>query len=130
MRHRLFITIAALAVAIAMGGALAYAETAKVEIKFDFKAGGQAKPAGVYTVETTPNGPISLKGPSGEGLFMPVMTRLGRHDLDADPELVFDSINGEFYLSEVWFPGQDGYLLLGTKEQHDHRVLGGSKPRK
>jgi hypothetical protein len=57
-------------------------------------------------------------------------TRLGRHDRDAEPEIVFDKLGGKFLLSEVWLPGQDGYLLLTTKEQHDHAVLGGSNPRK
>ncbi len=59
-----------------------------------------------------------------------VLTRLGRHDRDAEPEIVFDKVGGKFLLSEVWLAGEDGYILLTTKEQHDHRILGGSKPRK
>jgi len=55
--------------------------------------------------------------------MMAVITRLGRHDKDAEPELVFDKVAGAMHLSEVWFPGQDGLLLLGTGETHEHHVL-------
>ncbi len=55
---------------------------------------------------------------------------LGRHDKDADPELVFDKIGTKLELSEVWLPNQDGFLLLATKGRHEHAVVGGSNPRK
>jgi hypothetical protein len=129
MKQRLYFVIAAVAVAIAVGGGLAYAQTASVDIGFKFMAGGKAMPAGKYTIEKTPNGPLALKSqaPTVASVFLPEITRLGRHDNDAEPELVFDNIKGELQLSEVWFPGEDGYLLLGTKERHDHRVVGGPK---
>jgi hypothetical protein len=61
---------------------------------------------------------------------MAIITMLGRHDQDADPEFVFDKINGKLVLSEVWMPGKDGLLLLATKGPHEHAVLGGSNPKK
>ncbi len=60
---------------------------------------------------------------------MTALTGLGRHDKDVDTELVFDKIGGKFLLSEVWFPGRDGYLLLATKDAHEHAVVGGSNPK-
>jgi hypothetical protein len=61
-------------------------------------------------------------------ILVPV-TRLGRHDKDADPELVFDKTGGKLILSEVWFPRMDGFLLVATSEPHEHAVVGGSNPR-
>jgi hypothetical protein len=62
--------------------------------------------------------------------MMPVITRLGRHDNDTDPELIFDKVGGKFLLSELWLPDLDGFLVLNTPVDHEHRVLGGSRPHK
>lgn len=101
------------------------------KIDFAFVLNGKTLPAGSYTLEADESRVI-LRPQAGkaEGVIASVMTRLGRHDRDADPELVFDSIEGKYLLSEVWLPGEDGYLLLGTKERHDHRVIGGSNAHK
>jgi hypothetical protein len=37
--------------------------------------------------------------------YLHVITTLGRHDKDPDPEFVFDRIDGKLLLSEVWIPG-------------------------
>jgi hypothetical protein len=93
--------------------------------------GGGELPAGSYLFQVDKDQVLvrSQSGP-GKGAFAAILTRLGRHDNDAEPELVFDKVGGKYLLSEVWFAGEDGNLLLSTKEQHDHRVIGGSKPRK
>ena len=99
-----------------------------VDVNFAFVASGTSMAAGKYTIEVAAAGPVvltSMRG--GHRILFPVMTRLGRHDNDAEPELVFDKLGETFHLSEVWLPGQDGYLLLGTKEKHDHRILGGPR---
>ena len=61
---------------------------------------------------------------------MSVITLLGRHDKDMDPEFVFDKVGGKLLLSEIWGPGMDGVLVLATSGPHQHAVLGGSNPRK
>ena len=73
---------------------------------------------------------LQLTGPAGGRDFIPVITLLGRHDRDADAELVFDKVDGKAVLSEVWMPGKDGFLLVATKGPHSHAVVGGSNPRK
>jgi hypothetical protein len=114
--------------AIAQSGAPG---SATVKVDFDFVFAGTPMAAGSYVIESTPNR-LQIKRSTGDPqtAFANTVTRLGRHDMDAQPELVFDKLGGKFHLSEMWFPGQDGYLLLSTKEEHDHRVLGGSNPRK
>ena len=130
MKRRAFVGIAAFVVAFVMGGVMAYGQSVSADIGFPFVAGGKEMAAGKYGVEVTAIGQVSLTGPDRGRILMPVITMLGRHDLDADNEFVFDKIDGKLVLSEVWMSGKDGLLLLATKGPHEHAVLGGSKPRK
>ena len=129
------VAVAVLAV-LALTGSTAVAQTsvqrsAVVTVDFPFVVNGGDLPAGSYLFQVEKDQVLvrSQSGP-GKGAMINVLTRLGRHDNDAEPELVFDKVGGKFLLSEIWFAGEDGYMLLSTKEQHDHRVLGGSRPRK
>jgi hypothetical protein len=134
VKRRVFATIAALVVVFVVGGAMAYAQAhhPTAEIGFPFVAGGKEMPAGKYTFEVPrAMGPVTLRGgPGTSSVTLPVITLLGRHDKDTDPEFVFDKIDGKLVLSEVWIPGQDGLLVLATKGPHEHAVLGGSNPKK
>ena len=130
MKRRAFVGIAAFVVVFVMGGVMAYGQSVSADIGFPFVAGGKDMAAGKYAVEVTAIGQVSLTGPDRGRVLMPVITMLGRHDLDADNEFVFDKIDGKLVLSEVWMSGKDGLLLLATKGPHEHAVLGGSKPRK
>ena len=130
MKKRVFVGTAALVVMFVLGGVTAYAQTASAEIGFPFVAGGKEMAAGKYIVEATPPlGPVRLTG-AGGSVVLPVITLLGRHDRDTDPEFVFDKVDGKLLLSEVWMPDKDGLLLLATKGPHAHAVVGGSNPRK
>jgi hypothetical protein len=126
------VAVAAVAWVVLLGIALAQAAPITVNIGFTFTAGGKSMPAGKYEIDIkSANGPIVLRGgEKGSEAILAVMTRLGRHDNDQEPELVFDRIGAALHLSEVWLPGEDGYLVLGTVEKHDHVVLGGPKGKK
>jgi len=127
MKIRMLVAIAALVV---MSCALAYAQTpTSIEVGFPFVAGGKTLAAGKYTIEMPDVNTVSIYGPGGKSIMV-VLTQLGRHDKDTDLELVFDKLDGKYHLSEVWFPEQDGYLLLATKKPHEHAVIGGSYARK
>jgi hypothetical protein len=133
--HRLLhvgYVVAALVIGVAGFGTTTYAqEKARVNIDFTFVAAGKEMPAGTYEFEVT-HGGVVLRPPNVKMslITMPVLTRLGRHDADPDPELVFDKVLGKPHLSELWLPNEDGYLLLNTPADHEHRVLGGSRPHK
>jgi hypothetical protein len=126
------VAVAALACVALLGAAIAQAAPVNVNIGFAFTAGGKSMPAGKYQIDITgPNGPVVLHGDAKDSeAILSVMTRLGRHDNDQEPELVFDRLGTTLHLSEIWLRGEDGYLLLGTKENHDHVVLGGPKGKK
>jgi hypothetical protein len=130
MRQTVRLLLAAAIVAVAAGAAVAQTNMAQVNIDFSFVAAGQTMPAGKYVIEISPGpgGRVTMRGAKTAVLL--VVTRLGRHDNDKDPELVFDKVDGKFLLSEVWLAGEDGYLLTDTKAEHGHFVVGGSHPSK
>jgi hypothetical protein len=116
------------AMAVVIGAGVASAQRAVAEIPFKFLVGGKAMSAGSYQIEQSAAGPVVVTGKGADAMVtMPVLAYLGRHDTDAEIELIFDKLDGEMHLSEVWFPRKDGVLLLGTKERHDHQVLKGAK---
>ena len=124
--------VAVLVIGVAGFATTAYAQnTARVKIDFAFVAAGKEMPAGAYEF-VVDSGRIVVRAQDGKGtpIMMAVITRLGRHDADTDAELIFDKIGDKFLLSEVWIPDADGYLLLNTPVDHEHRVLGGSRPHK
>lgn len=104
---------------------------AKANIDFSFVAAGKEFPAGMYDLRVSAQ-QVVLQQRAGKGaqVMMPVITRLGRHDTDNAVELIFDKVDGRLCLSEVWIGTSDGYLVLNTPGDHEHRVLGGSKPHK
>ena len=124
--------VAAVVIGVAGFGTMTYAQNiARVNVDFAFVAAGKEMPAGAYEFAADP-GRIVVRAQDGKGtpIMMPVITRLGRHDADTDAELIFDKVGGKFLLSEVWLAGADGYLLLNTPVDHEHRVFGGSRPHK
>lgn len=104
---------------------------ARVNIDFPFVAGGKDMPVGNYEFSVS-GGRAVVRATNGESrtVTMTVITRLGRHDTDTEAELVFDKADGKSILSELWFPGSDGYLIVHGSPDHEHKVVGGSKPRK
>ena len=133
MRRLLTRATAALLLLLVVGAGVSQAQSSRIvkaEIPFVFFAGTKEMPAGTYRLEKQFGGPVTISGPSGASAVLAVMTYLGRHDSDAEPELVFDKLEGKMQLSEVWYPGEDGLLLHGTKERHDHAIVGGPKAKK
>lgn len=123
---------AALLVGIVGFSATAHAQNlARIKIDFAFVVAGKEMPAGAYEFEAAP-GRVVVRPSQGNATpaMLPIITRLGRHDADTDPELIFDKVDGKLVLSELWLPNSDGYLLTNTPGDHEHRVLGGSRPHK
>jgi hypothetical protein len=132
MRQTVRLLLVAAIVAVVAGVAVAQSSISKVTIGFGFDAAGEAMPAGDYTVEVSSDpssGRVIMRNGAKSAVLL-VITRLGRHDNDKDPEIVFDKVDGKYLLSEVWLSGEDGYLLLATKTAHGHFVVGGSHPSK
>ena len=133
MSRRVLLALTAFAMAFQLSGAVAAAQTPQrisAEVGFPFVANGKELPAGKYSVETAPAGPVVLIGQNGTRVLLKVITTLGRHDQDPDSEFVFDKVDGKSVLSEIWMPKKDGLLVLATDKPHEHAVVGGSNPKK
>jgi hypothetical protein len=100
--------------------------TVRANIPFAFAAAGKTLPAGQYDfVRDTSDEVIKVAGPvKGPTVQAMVITRLagGMHTTPQDAHIVFDKVGEKYFLSEVWIPGVDGFLLHTTKEKHEHRI--------
>jgi hypothetical protein len=131
MKHyRLTFVLAA--VALLAGTGLAQAQQKFVaDIGFKFMAGTRAMAPAKYNIAQSASGEITIRDVTGKasdaagksGVVLMAITSLGRHVVNESPELVFDQLPDGPHLSEVWFPGVDGVLVLATKEPHKHQVL-------
>jgi len=97
------------------------------EVPHDFVVGETSMPAGKYLLEREGSNPpmITVRNAGGEGsAILHVITTLARTGMDErDAKLVFDKTTGRLELSEVWFAGQDGFLVCGTVAPHTHDVV-------
>ncbi len=98
-----------------------------VDIPFAFTAEGKLLPAGHYefTPETN-NQVVRVQGPrKGTAVMALVITRIAGdiHTTANDAHIVFDKVGDSYTLSEIWAPGNDGFLMHVTKEKHTHHVI-------
>ncbi len=98
---------------------------------FSFDVPGKTLPAGAYAISYNSSNPdvLVIRGSDSKAEAMvPFVTRLAQLEESADTaRLVFDKVGNKSYLSEVWIPGEDGFLLIGTKGKHSHVIVRGSK---
>jgi hypothetical protein len=125
-----FATAVLLTSIVGLGTPASAQSLAQANIDFSFVAAGKEFPAGMYDLRVSSDKVVLEKHGGGGTVMMPVITRLGRHDTDNGVELIFDKVDGRLCMSEVWVGTSDGYLVLNTPGDHEHRVLGGSKPHK
>ncbi len=107
-----------------------YFKTHVIETTFPFEVGGKTVPAGKYEVEQTAPNLLVFRPTSGKGATVeaPVLTRLARPLTPlTTPDVVFDKVNDSYFISEVWLPGEDGFLLGGIKEGHTHQRVKATK---
>ncbi len=127
-------TVILFAVVLLTGlAASAFAQTIndemKVNIPYSFTIHGKQFPAGNYIIRRA-SGPLPLliirDEKNTKGAEMEVLTRIdGRSELVNDARIVLDKFDGDRYaLSEVYFPGEDGYLIAGAKNTvHKHETI-------
>ncbi len=129
MNRRFMIVAMAFALLAIVGSGAAYAQSVTiVNVPFAFTAGAKQLPAGKYEVradDTTQT--ITLTPEHGAATVVGALTRLGlRHPIE-NGELVFDKVENNYTLSELWVPATDGYLIHDTKQPHTHQMLKGEK---
>ncbi len=132
MNRRVHTLLAALVLVLVVHPAVSYAQTsAFADVAFKFVAAGKDMAPGKYELRLdNDRSAFTLVSPSGSGEFLLTVTRLAASEPpSSDTRFVFDKVGDTYYLSEVWLPGEDGYLLYAAKEKHTHRTVKGS-PKK
>jgi hypothetical protein len=100
-----------------------------VDVPFEFMAGKTQLPAGKYEISQ-----IDMSAPVlvirnvaiGKGIDVPFLTRLAPRDI-AQPEAVFDNTGTQNYLSEIYIPATDGFLIQGAPGNHTHKKIKATK---
>jgi len=141
MKRHATAALVALAILLAGGVLSAYAQAA-FKVTFPIQAGGKKLAAGEYAVAKTADGQLVLRQEStGKEIPVAVIERIPQPEPPVtEPRLVFDEV-GDFapsyteyitvyILSEVWFPGEDGYRVHVTKGAHKTKVVKGGVPGK
>jgi hypothetical protein len=122
MNHPFRFLVVMLVVTLVAGTAVAYAQEAiTINPPFAFKAGATTYQAGKYELSITNEQTILMVNGPKAGSSVAVVTRLS----DAEPpategKVIFDKVGDLYYLSEVWIPGFDGFLVNAIKEKHTH----------
>ena len=135
MTRRILLTVAASALVLIAGSRSAQAQSLSVadfKIPFDFVVHGKTYTAGQYSLSANMEGSVLTLQPlgaKGAGALLPVETRLGERKQVSEPELIFDKVGGKLYLSELFVPGEDGYLVMSTKGTHTHESVKGAKKK-
>jgi hypothetical protein len=106
------------------------ADTVLAKVPFAFKAGAKTLPAGDYKFVIQPDDEVvavsSTTSPKGPSAAVGIVTRLASQS-SIDARVVFDKVNGEYLLSEIWQPEGEGILVHATGGKHAHHVLHGRK---
>ena len=98
---------------------MVYGLVAKVD--FSFLVGDKVLPAGSYEFSPKAGSEFMMvtNVKTRESIAVPIITRVSPRP-PSDSLLIFDKTPDKSYLSEVYFPGEDGYLVAGAKGPHSH----------
>jgi hypothetical protein len=68
---------------------------------------------------------LTYFGSSKETATGLVLTRMaaGIHTTPRDAHVVFDKVGDQYWLAEIWIPGEDGIDLHNTTLKHEHRII-------
>jgi hypothetical protein len=118
------VTFLTLIVVLLWSGVFAYAGEVVVTIKEPFKAAGKDFPAGHYRILADDGSDhvdlLNLdKKTSDEIKFT---TRLSQRQGEWG-EVVFDKVEKDLYLSEIYIIGMDGFFFQGAPGRHMHVVI-------
>ncbi len=133
MKRGVLLGLVALAlVAVTGGSAIAQSAITIVNIPFKFTVDkNKVMEPGKYEVSLNDDHTVLTLTPErGQAVLVPTLTRLALLAPIADGRLVFDNVNQQYALSEVWLPAEDGFLVHDTKMPHKHHILKGEQKKK
>lgn len=131
MHRRFLVLLAVAAFMFVVHPAVSQAQdTALVTVGFPFVADGKTMPPGQYELQlNSDHTAFTLTAtPKETGVFVVAITRLAAAEPPAvDTHVTFDKVGSTYYLSEVWLPGEDGYLVYAAQGKHTHQTVKGTK---
>ncbi len=127
--HRRAVTVFATLLLLPILGSTQVSVTALVaDITFPFGAGGNLFQAGTYEFRASAQTDVvtvtNMK--TRQTFDIPVLTRLSARTPE-ESSLVFDKMKDQTYLSELYFPGADGFHVAGAPGPHTHLVVKSKK---
>ena len=126
MKTKIMLTVGLILLLAAISGYGQQTKLIKAKIDFPFTIEGKVLPAGQY--ELMRDDPAMSFRVQGEGMnsgLAIILTRITgeMHASPNDSHIVFDKVGDTYFLSEIWIQGEeDGYLLYGSKNKHEHKV--------
>jgi hypothetical protein len=135
MLQRFLVSTCVLSLALLAGSSSSHAQNVtsdksviRAKVAFAFHAGDKLYPAGSYEVGRRLPTATSLViiNDKGETTSLPVIALIARQEHAAHKtsgNLVFNRVGDERFLSEVWLPGEDGYLVHGSPTPHEHEIV-------
>ncbi len=98
------------------------------DIAFPFNAGSKVFQAGTYEFRAGSQTDVitmtNLK--TRESFTVPVLTRLSARPPE-ESCVVFDKVKEQSYVSELYFPGEDGFHVTGAHGPHTHVIVKAKK---
>jgi hypothetical protein len=131
MRTKMLMMLTLSVLLIAASASAQRAVSMSAKVPFAFTVAGKVLPAGDYKFSQSPGAAaITVRSADGkESAIALILTRMaaGIHTTAQDSHVVFDKVGNSYFLSEIWVPGMDGYVLNVTKEMHEHAIFDASE---
>lgn len=99
---------------------VAYGDAVVASVQFPFKIAGKEYPSGKYRINANvQNDELTITNMATQKRdILPFATRISARE--GESELVFDKQGDQYYLSEIYMPGIDGFELHGATGKHTH----------
>lgn len=118
--------LAVLAALLAAPPVMAQYNSVVADIPFPFIVSGKTHAAGEWTLMKVSSGPAHvwlLKDVDGRNSALAVANS-DYKQLSAETKLTFNRYGEQYFLSEIWMPGEVGYYLPPSKQEKALRVAG------
>jgi hypothetical protein len=95
-----------------------------LNVTFPFQVADKILQAGVYSIEQPSADRLVLRSAKGDVVEMPVIVRVARLSPPlTESKVIFDRFGDSYYISEIWVPDRDGFVVGATKEVHTHHAV-------
>jgi hypothetical protein len=95
-----------------------------LNVSFPFQVGDKILPAGIYSIEQPKADLLVIRSARGDVVEMPILVRVAKLSPPlVESKVIFDRFGDSYYISEIWVPDRDGFVVGGTKEVHTHHAV-------